>query len=83
MILGQETGLSSDLIRRGDIGKSDFPRLVEVSNHLNSFPFFIDDTPALSVPALRTRARRLKRQEGLGMIVIDYLSSFLAQEEEH
>ncbi len=72
-ILGQEAGLSSDLIRRGDIGKSDFPRLVEVSNRLNSLPFFIDDTPALSVPALRTRARRLKRQEGLGMIVIDYL----------
>lgn len=72
-ILGQEAGLASDLIRRGDIGKSDFPRLVEVSNRLNSLPFFIDDTPALSVPALRTRARRLKRQEGLGMIVIDYL----------
>ncbi len=72
-ILGQESGLSSDLIRRGDIGKSDFPRLVEASNRLNSLPFFIDDTPALSVPALRTRARRLLRQEGLGMIVIDYL----------
>jgi replicative DNA helicase len=72
-ILGQEAGLSSDLIRRGDIGKSDFPRLVEVSNRLNSLPFFIDDTPALSVTALRTRARRLMRQEGLGMIVIDYL----------
>ena len=72
-ILGQESGLSSDLIRRGDIGKSDFPRLVEVSNRLNTLPFFIDDTPALSVPALRTRARRLMRQTGLGMIVIDYL----------
>lgn len=72
-LLGQESGLSSDLIRRGDIGKSDFPRLVEVSNRLNSIPFFIDDTPALSVAALRTRARRLMRQESLGMIVIDYL----------
>jgi replicative DNA helicase len=72
-ILGQESGLSSDLIRRGDIGKSDFPRLVEVSNRLNLLPFFIDDTPALSVPALRTRARRLMRQEGLGLIIIDYL----------
>ena len=72
-ILGQESGLSSDLIRRGDIGKSDFPRLVEVSNHLNSLPLFIDDTPALSVASLRTRARRLMRQESLGMIVIDYL----------
>lgn len=72
-ILGQESGLSSDLIRRGDIGKSDFPRLVEASNRINSLPLFIDDTPGISVPALRTRARRLKRQEGLGMIVIDYL----------
>ncbi|MBL8676771.1 MAG: AAA family ATPase, partial [Alphaproteobacteria bacterium] len=66
-ILGQESGLSSDLIRRGDIGKSDFPKLVEVSNRLNSLPFYIDDTPGISVPALRTRARRLKRQGGLGM----------------
>jgi replicative DNA helicase len=72
-ILGQESGLSSDLIRRGDIGKSDYPRLVEASNRLNALPFFIDDTPALSVPAIRTRARRLMRQESLGMIVIDYL----------
>ncbi len=72
-ILGQESGLSSDLIRRGDIGKSDFPKLIEVSNKINALPFFIDDTPALSVPAIRTRARRLMRQEGLGMIVIDYL----------
>lgn len=72
-LLGQEAGLSSDLIRRGDIGKSDFPRLVEVSNRLNALPFFIDDTPALSVATLRTRARRLMRQESLGMIVIDYL----------
>ncbi len=72
-ILGQEAGLSSDLIRRGDIGKSDFPRLVEATNRLNSLPLFIDDTPGISVPAIRTRARRLKRQEGLGMIIIDYL----------
>lgn len=72
-LLGQEAGLSSDLIRRGDIGKSDFPRLVEVANRLNALPFFIDDTPALSVATLRTRARRLMRQESLGMIVIDYL----------
>ena len=36
-------------------------------------PLYIDDTPALSIAALRTRARRLKRQQGLGVIVIDYL----------
>lgn len=72
-LLGQESGVSSDKIRRGEIGQNDFPKFVEVSRELNQLPLFIDDTPALSVPAIRTRARRLQRQEGLGMIVIDYL----------
>lgn len=72
-LLGQESGISSDVIRRGAIAKSDFPKFMEVSQRLNSLPLFIDDTPALSVPSLRTRARRLKRQEGLSLIVIDYL----------
>lgn len=72
-ILGTESGISSDKIRRGEIRSEDFPRFVEVSRRLSTIPLFIDDTPALSVSALRTRARRLKRQEGLGLIVIDYL----------
>ncbi|MCE3231573.1 MAG: helicase [Alphaproteobacteria bacterium] len=72
-ILGSETGISSDKIRRGETRSEDFSTFVEVKRRLNSIPLFIDDTPALSVSALRTRARRLKRQEGLGLIVIDYL----------
>lgn len=72
-ILATESGVSSDKIRRGEIRAEDFPAFVDVSRRLNAIPLFIDDTPALSVPALRTRARRLKRQEGLGLIVIDYL----------
>lgn len=72
-LLGQETGISSDRIRRGSITQDDFPKFVEVSRNLSQLPLFIDDTPALSVAALRTRARRLQRQEGLGLIVIDYL----------
>lgn len=72
-ILASESGISSDKIRRGEIRSEDFPTFVEVSRRLSSIPLFIDDTPALSVSALRTRARRLKRQEGLGLIVIDYL----------
>jgi replicative DNA helicase len=43
------------------------------SQRLEAVPLYIDDTPALSVAALRTRSRRLKRQHGLGLIVIDYL----------
>jgi len=72
-ILASESAISSDKIRRGEIRSEDFPAFVEVSRRLSSIPLFIDDTPALSVSALRARARRLKRQEGLGLIVIDYL----------
>jgi len=72
-ILASETGVSSDKIRRGEIRSEDFTTFVEVSRALSTIPLFIDDTPALSVSTLRTRARRLKRQEGLGLIVIDYL----------
>ena len=40
---------------------------------LNSLPLYIDDTPGLTIAALRTRARRLKRQKGIGLVVVDYL----------
>src|ERR1700719_1497573 len=43
------------------------------SQRLAAVPLYIDDPPAISVAALRTRARRLKRQQGLGLIVVDYL----------
>lgn len=72
-ILATESGVSSDKIRRGEIRADDFPTFVEVSRRLNNIPLFIDDTPAITVNALRNRARRLQRQEGLGLIVIDYL----------
>ncbi|HWD59342.1 MAG TPA: replicative DNA helicase [Stellaceae bacterium] len=72
-ILAEESGISSDRIRRGDVRKEDFDKFVNASQRLETIPLYIDDTPALSVSALRTRARRLKRQHGLGLIVIDYL----------
>src|SRR5215472_6969325 len=72
-ILAEESNVSSDRIRRGDVRKDDFDRFVAASQRLSSVPLYIDDTPALSVGALRTRARRLKRQQGLGLIVVDYL----------
>ncbi|HXV23289.1 MAG TPA: replicative DNA helicase [Alphaproteobacteria bacterium] len=72
-ILSEQTGISSDRIRRGEVREDDFPKFVEAAQRLSRLPFFIDDTPALSVSALRTRARRLKRQHGLGLIVVDYL----------
>ena len=72
-ILSEQTGISSDRIRRGEVREEDFPKFVTAAQQLTRMPFFIDDTPGLSVPALRTRARRLKRQHGLGLIVVDYL----------
>ncbi len=71
--LAGESGISSDRIRRGDVGRVEFDRFVQASHRLQTLPLFIDDTPALSVSTLRTRARRLMRQQGLGLIVIDYL----------
>ena len=72
-IIAEQAHVRSDAMRRGEIREEEFDRLFEVSRALYSLPIFIDDTPALTVPALRTRARRLKRQHGLSMIVVDYL----------
>ena len=72
-ILSSESGIASDRIRRGDIKAEDFTKIVDVSRALNGLPLFIDDTPGLSITAFRNRARRLKRQHDIGLIVIDYL----------
>src|SRR5579871_1613022 len=73
-ILAERTEISSDRIRRGEISRDDdFTRLVAAAQELQSLPLYIDDTPGISIAALRTRCRRLKRRHGLGLIVIDYL----------
>ena len=72
-ILAEDAQIPSDRIRRGELNAEEFERLVLSSQQLEMAEFFIDDTPALTVSALRTRARRLKRQHGLALIVVDYL----------
>lgn len=72
-ILADQSGVSADSIRRGTIRQDDFRAFVEASQRLAATPLYIDDTPALTIGAVRTRARRLKRQNGLGLLVIDYL----------
>src|SRR3546814_8627207 len=57
----------------GKISRDEFRNLARAAADLQQLPLYIDDTPALSIAALRTRARRLKRQRGIGMIVVDYL----------
>ncbi len=60
-------------IRTGKLEDDDWPRLTSAVSILAEAPLFIDDTPALSPTEVRARARRLKREHGLGMIVLDYL----------
>lgn len=72
-ILSDQSGISGDALRKGDIKEADFIRFVQAAQKLSQIPLFIDDTPALTIGQLRTRARRLKRQHGLELLVIDYL----------
>jgi replicative DNA helicase len=72
-ILSARAEINSSGILRGDLSNDQFSTLVQASNELAEMPFYIDDTPALSISALRTRARRLKRVSNLGFLVVDYL----------
>lgn len=60
-------------LRTGQLTDDDWPRITSAVSILSEAQVFVDDTPALSPTDLRARARRLKREHGLGMIVIDYL----------
>lgn len=72
-ILSQVSGIPSDRVRRGEINADEFQAFAVASQHMSRVSLFIDDTPAITVSTMRTRARRLKRQKGLDMIVVDYL----------
>jgi replicative DNA helicase len=72
-MISEQAEIPSEKIRKGELISSDFDRVLSVSQELEHLNFFIDDTPALSIAALRTRARRLKRTHGLGLLIIDYL----------
>ncbi len=72
-LLAEEARVSSDRIRRGEIGQKDFDNFVAVSRRIARLPLIIDDTPAITLSALRTRCRRLRRTRGLALIVVDYL----------
>lgn len=72
-ILSEQSGISSESLRMGKISQQDFRNLARASGELENLPLYIDDTPGLTIAALRTRARRLKRRHDIGFIVIDYL----------
>ena len=72
-ILSDCANISGHAIKQGDISQGDFQKFVKASQELSQIPLHIDDTPALTIGAVRTRARRLKRQHGLDFLIIDYL----------
>jgi len=72
-MLSSVSKLNSSHIFNGKINAEEFSHLVRSSNELSQIPFFIDDTPAISIAGLRTRARRLKRMHNLKLLLVDYL----------
>jgi replicative DNA helicase len=72
-VLSAESEIASSDIRRGNIHESQFAKLVDAANVMTQIPLYIDDTGGLSVAQLSARARRLKRQKGLDLVIIDYL----------
>ena len=72
-IIAEQAGVPSERIRRGKIDEDEFSRIVAVSQELQAMPLYIDQTGGLSVAQLAARARRLKRQRGLDLVVVDYL----------
>jgi replicative DNA helicase len=72
-IISERTGIPSSVIRRGGITEADFETIKDVSIELQHLPFYVDETGGLTVAQLAARARRLKRQRGLDVLVIDYI----------
>ncbi len=73
-LLGEQAKVSSDQIRRGSIDQNQFDAVLRASQQLESLKLYIDDTPAITISQLRTRARRLLRSHGrLDLIVVDYI----------
>ena len=72
-IIAEQSGVASYKIRRGDVTDDDFHNVTEAARQMQHVPFFIDQTGGISIAQLTARARRLKRQRGLDLLVVDYL----------
>ncbi|QNE30899.1 replicative DNA helicase [Sphingomonas sp. NBWT7] len=74
-ILAEQSRITSEKLRRGDISRAEFHQLAAAAADLESLPLFIDDTGGLSISALHTRVRRLQRRHNneIGLVIVDYL----------
>lgn len=72
-MLASEAKVDSQRLRKGFLGETDWPKLTTAAGRLSEAPIFIDDTPAITVLEMKAKARRLKSETDLGLIVLDYL----------
>ncbi len=72
-IIAERSGIPSSTIRRGGITESDFENIRDAAIEMQNLPFYIDETGGLSIAQLAARARRLKRQKGLDLLIVDYI----------
>ncbi len=80
-MLCAEARVDSQAVRRGEVRESDFSRLAQGLGILNTCPIWIDDTPALTLLEMRSKARRLRAENDVGLVVVDYLQ--LMRSPEH
>ena len=72
-LLCAEARVNSRDLRTGFLRKEDWPKLIDAASHLSEAPIYIDDSPTLSVLDMRAKARRLKAEQNLGLVIVDYL----------
>jgi replicative DNA helicase len=72
-LLASEAKVDSQRMRKGFLGETDWPKLTTAAGKLSEAPIYIDDTPAIGVLEMKAKARRLKAEAGLGLIILDYL----------
>jgi len=72
-MLSSDARVESQRLRKGFLGELDWPKLTTSAGRLSEASIFIDDTPAISVLEMKAKARRLKAEHGLGLVILDYL----------
>jgi replicative DNA helicase len=72
-LLSSESEIEHSKLRTGTLSSEELPKLFRAAAELNDATIFIDDSPSLTVLDLRARARRLKKEHGLGLLIVDYL----------
>ena len=71
--MSEQARIKSDSIRQGNVTEEEINRYIETSRNIYNLPLFIDETPAITIATLSNRARRIKRLNGLSLIVVDYI----------